>query len=535
MAAVLATLLPSALRVPLSGPSASAEIAPVPGRGNADDGDLAGLGQSSTGGLGFGGGLGGDDGGLGGGTDGEGGPGGKGGNPTNKRCVGKPARQTEDPLSPPCVAFFSGDNSGATAKGVSGTEIRVVVEECSTGSPETHVDYNDPDDPNRQPWLVAYASHFNERYQFYGRRLHFFGVMWGDCAEGPVRKSQLQDIESRYHPFAMIAPAGLSDDATAETARLHMVTFLRSAARSFMQQWAPYVYSVYPDLDEHMAMTAAFLCARLAGRPARHSGDVADQGRQRVFGISYRNAADPGRAGVQMFTDEVARRCPGTEVTDYSAEYSGNVDDVPLRMAAMREDGVTTVVKLNTVITEAQAASGMGWHPEWFTPGPFLSNAASTSFPADEWRNAFGFLFYRRLGIRAQQVAYQAAADGCDGCGQYARSSEYELLLLLARGIQAAGPRLTPANFDKGLHAIRPERSLDPFLPAAYLSPGNYSFIKDAMAVWWDVTGRPPGSSRVGCYRLIEQGLRYRTDDWASGPGDEGIKQDDGSQPCQGD
>src|SRR5205807_1613108 len=46
--------------------------------------------------------------------------------PSTKGCVGKPPRQTEDPLAPPCVASFSGDNFGATYQGVSKDEISVL-------------------------------------------------------------------------------------------------------------------------------------------------------------------------------------------------------------------------------------------------------------------------------------------------------------------------------------------------------------------------------------------------------------------------
>ena len=44
-----------------------------------------------------------------------------------KRCVGDPPRQTEDPQSPPCVAYWTGDNGGATWKGVTHTTVTVVT------------------------------------------------------------------------------------------------------------------------------------------------------------------------------------------------------------------------------------------------------------------------------------------------------------------------------------------------------------------------------------------------------------------------
>ena len=46
--------------------------------------------------------------------------------PSTKRCVGKPPRQTEDPLAPPCVASFAGDNFGVTYQGVTKDEISVL-------------------------------------------------------------------------------------------------------------------------------------------------------------------------------------------------------------------------------------------------------------------------------------------------------------------------------------------------------------------------------------------------------------------------
>src|SRR5688500_10546893 len=47
--------------------------------------------------------------------------------PCLRRCVGDPPRQLEDPQSPPCVPYWQGDNGGATWKGVTRDEVRVVI------------------------------------------------------------------------------------------------------------------------------------------------------------------------------------------------------------------------------------------------------------------------------------------------------------------------------------------------------------------------------------------------------------------------
>ena len=96
----------------------------------------------------------------------------------------------------------------------------------------------------------------------------------------------------------------------------------------------------------------------------------------------------------------------------------------------------------------------------------------------------------------------------------------YDVLNMLFWGIQASGPKLTPENLDRGLHAIPPGRSDDPYRPAAYFAPGNWTFVKDETSTWWDPTGQPAGSPRRGCYRLADGGLRYRAGEWKRGDGD---------------
>src|SRR2546427_7521610 len=102
-------VLPSALNLPQTSPSTTLEYAPVPpaDQDNAPPGgNLSSLGLASSGTLGAGI-AGGDAAALNIGR-----AAGAGKNPSTKRCVGKPPRQTEDPMAPPCVAFFSGDNGG---------------------------------------------------------------------------------------------------------------------------------------------------------------------------------------------------------------------------------------------------------------------------------------------------------------------------------------------------------------------------------------------------------------------------------------
>jgi hypothetical protein len=233
MAALVAALvialavLPSSLNVQQPNPSQTLEYAPVPPKDDTPpppQGNFANLGLGSSSGIASATTL----------------PPlpapGKGVNPSTKRCVGNPPRQTEDPLSPPCVAFFDGDNFGATYAGVTAEEIRLVyyfdgnIQElgCSGGTcpRPNNVIYDlfepenpdDADNENSKHLLVkamrVWQRYFNERFQTYGRVVHFY-VAFGPTSQPPTpeeRRADAAQIYSQVKPFALISDAGDAQD-----------------------------------------------------------------------------------------------------------------------------------------------------------------------------------------------------------------------------------------------------------------------------------------------------------------------------------
>jgi hypothetical protein len=167
-------------------------------------------------------------------------------------------------------------------------------------------------------------------------------------------------------------------------------------------------------------------------------------------------------------------------------------------------------------------------------PAEYLSNLTYRGlFPATQSINAFATTSSRRLAERIEdQDAYQASKAACATCG-VTTTIVYDEVLLFFWGIQAAGPNLTMHNVDRGLHAIPQRPSPNPWTPSAYFAPSNWSFIKDMMLARWDPAGVLPGQA-PGCWRLVEQGRRYRPQDWATSPGDEGFDQFD-AWPCHGE
>lgn len=543
VAGLLALLLPSALNVATTGPTALAEFAPVPGTGQGI-GDLSELGGTFPGG------------GSSSGISAQAPHGIDARTPQQKRnqlkrCVGNPPRQTEDLLSPPCVGFFEGDNGGATARGVTRDEITVLIHwgKGFDTKESPFVDYGAPvtgnensEDPGGRKLLgKAYAKYFNARYQTYNRYVHFYGFS-GRAGDESVTRADMARIDRELRPFAVVNPI-LGDPTVVadESARKGIVAVTYQAfPRVTYERAAPHIFSYSPDLEDSASVAASYICKKLEGRVAAHSGNPSDLVANRVFGLLYTNrSAEPTYPALaRLLKDELAGQC-GVVVAEEKGEAVQ--DNYPNSIAALRLAGVTTVLWApacnDTSITLAYAQA-QGWQPEWFQikqicNGPDNTNSFRT-FPATQSSHIFGVSYDYRRGNFDDQSWYRAYLESCPSCAVPITIDPplaYDTLAMMAYGIQAAGPRLTAAAINKGLHAVPPRPSISPFVPASYFSPGNYSWIKDAKEMWWDPSGLPPGSQRPGCHRLPNDGRRFRSGEWLEGDTD---FDPTAGHPCQG-
>ncbi|MHB8509861.1 MAG: hypothetical protein ACYDGR_14650, partial [Candidatus Dormibacteria bacterium] len=205
--ALMIAILPSSLHLPITGPGSQAEVAPVPGQGNTQA-NLSQLGLADSGTVGGGGGS----------AVGDAlqatppaeaqllqGLGIKGGVAQQARCIGNPARQTEDPLSPPCVASWQGDNGGSTYKGVSGNVVTIVIVDTQYGHDDR--DYTGPLQANDSGYdLTARVllRYFQTRFQTYGRRVRIVNYRGSGMQTGGNTNLTYEELKQRYNPFAII-------------------------------------------------------------------------------------------------------------------------------------------------------------------------------------------------------------------------------------------------------------------------------------------------------------------------------------------
>src|SRR5437763_10172141 len=123
---LIAVLLPTALRPPTPQTPQTAQLSPDAPPDNKTEGLISSLNRASSGTAGAGSGT---------GPSAAAGTNGAAGGPTTTSPVrptvscahgfGDPPRQTESPYSALCVPPFKGDNGGATAKNVTGSQIKV--------------------------------------------------------------------------------------------------------------------------------------------------------------------------------------------------------------------------------------------------------------------------------------------------------------------------------------------------------------------------------------------------------------------------
>jgi len=562
--AIAMVVLPSSLNLPQSNPSTTLEFAPVPPDEDTppdNTGNLSSLGLATSEGL--------EEGGLPGG-DGEGPglpppdelPGGIGKSPSTKRCVDtdRGPRQTEDPLAPPCVAHFEGDNFGATYQGVTGEEVRVLfylqgftrhVNHCENANQVTpdgkYFDLAEPPEPNEHCLLRilrTWQQYFNERFQTYNRFVHFYAYYSGQGSSAEERKADAAENFDKVRPFSVVTFA-VDDhlDAYMESmARRGVVVFDAVTGRKaeFFQRFPSLIWGYYPSLEQSVKMYTAFLCKRVAGQPVVDSGSPGVNGQERKYGLIY--TSDAGKPELRYFKDlvvEQVARCGiefSAEGTFPSAGYFQDNRYPPTYAETLAADfqskDITTIIWPGGYETQISKSMGRrAYYPEIILAGDLiLELEVSGTFQDQEvWRHAWvvtNVVAQLEQTQRPCYIAFREADPNANhdearslGCDIYASIRQ------VFTGIQVAGPRLNPETVDQGFHAIPAIKSESPYVPACFYEPGDYTCIKDGILETWD----PSANDNQGCYRMFDGGLRYFAAAWPEGNLNTGVQADD---PC---
>jgi len=565
---VAVLILPSSLKLQQANPSETEQFAPVPPSDHPQAnpvGNLTSLslGSSSTLGLDGTGGTGPGGSGLSQQAPDAGGlalppvPG-AGTIPTEYDCVGDPPRQTEDVMSPPCVAYYHGNNGGATTQGVTATTIRVILydndpqsivggEGVQTPPFGSCVDLSKPPTTNEY-WAQGariWQLYFNYRYATYNRRV-LFTICYATNAMSPVAtQADAAEEYARYKPFADVILSGtlgsLGDVYVAAMAPHGVLSFGLGTELPVTDytDYPGYVWTYQATLNLHAQQYASFVCSKVVGHPVSFGGNDTSSdkrlhnGQPRRLGIlSTSDAAWPtDQEFAKLVTNDI-RACGGDVVATAEFPVAGYLEpsdpseltSADANMARFQQAGVTTIIWAEGLdeATDSIAAATLGYVPEWVLAGDgLIDDLVSSKYQnGTELGHFWATTANPLLGNFDTQPCYVAEHLTDPGLA-YDDSTvpclEYEGLRQMFTGIQVAGPDLTPQSIDEGFHAIPSRVQATPQVPACFYLVNDYSCVKDAAAIWYDSSAISSYSSTPGCWREANGGARYQAGQWPAG------------------
>lgn len=450
--------------------------------------------------------------------------------PRQHSCVGDPPRQIDDPQSPPCVPFFTGDNGGATAPGVTRDEIRVAAPFGTffTGDPT--------------PQYQAIVNYFNSHFEFYGRKIRLLTyAARGDNFAYPNPPDMIADatqVADSLHAFASLGypdRKGAEHTYYDELARRKVIAVVgRDTALGTESYYAardPYEWTRGTTVDTQFRNYGQFLCASLADKAPQYGGPpypFTPQPTVRSFGVLVNQATDGTKPDPAPLLSALAA-CgvkPFVETAPETMDARDAVNPV-LQMIQQKVTSVICICDVGSARDYLTAASGQSYRPEWLM-GTYLNNDLDNSFSnstPEQAKDVLGITFSDKLLRVSDQPWYTALRQGDPSVpvpGNNGPISFYQNLLLLASGIQMAGPNLSPATFAAALHRTvfpDPGAGAAPFYQATVGFPGSSHAMRiDAAMYWYDPTrssvADPTSNGRV-CY--VGKGTRFSVDHWPNG------------------
>jgi len=449
--------------------------------------------------------------------------------PAIHHCVGNPPRQIADTQSPPCIAYWQGNNGGATAPGVTATQINALVNPASLG------------DENAHRVVQDLQLFFNRYFEFYGRQLNLIdgSTEAGNC---PTLESDADGLTQTYRPFADAGNDNYRTCAQLEFARDHVVAlgYQDIFSQSVMQQYAPYLWE-YPEApDDEFADTGRFVCAQLAGKKASLSPTATIASQQRKFGLINEYDQTPDPVSTAPLTQQLAScgvKLAATETyvdqdDSNAAQEEGSIIDFSTdAVLAMKEAGVTTVLCSCLNVDEVELglpveADNQGYYPEWLLTSSEndVDIVVKTLWPPGDQRDALLGLTFTPAEVPYPDATLNWALQAVDPGFQVDDASPvfanyqhfYFEMLMLASGIQMAGPDLTPASFQRGLEATDFPNPFSPQREGAVDLPGSsHSMTTDAAVTWWSNNAPSPyPDDPLGAWCYVDGGERFSATNW---------------------
>jgi hypothetical protein len=452
---------------------------------------------------------------------------------TAQGCPDRELQVPGDPYSPECINF-SGDNGGATTRGVTDTEIHIAVRVTQDAS------FNDAlagivgagivDTPEEiQQTFIALVEYFNRNFQMYGRHLvvDYFdgqGSLGAELVGNGRDKAEVDatKVAEEIQPFADIT--ALSEPYADALARRGVMAFGGPLlSREWFSERRPYAWSVLPDCSTLVEEATEFVLKRLSGPTADFAGGDLEGAPRVITALAPENSWYQECVAAASRILEAAGQAFDVEPISYRLDLVSMSNQAANLIPRLKSRGVTTILCGCDPIFPI-FLSGTANREEYF---PEFVSGYEQDFIGQLWdptfqRQSFGI---SPLGPNNSQppeetigyAAYKTVSDdepasGVDGL--------YYQLYMVALGVQLAGPNLTPETFEQGMFSYP-----DHLGPAGLwgFGPEDYTPMDDYHEIYWDAEKVSAYNGKRGAWTDPQPGLRYRHGADEMQPGDPAI------------
>jgi hypothetical protein len=436
--------------------------------------------------------------------------------------------------APPCVQPFTGKNGGGTSQGVTDNEIKVVV-------------YNT--DPQKDPLAAGairaagaelnlgsiedtwrgYIDIYNRMFELYGRKISVeFFVGSGAGSDTAAAKADAIAIADKK-PFAVLGgplqSTTVFSDELAHRGVMCLGTCALAIPQKLLDSNKPYLFTDGPSPEEAATLTAEFVGKQAGKGKAQNAGDDATKNKNRVYGIVHYNTPDGQYDGLFDTLKSELKKNKITPKADQSffLDLARAQETARTVITKMKDAGVTTIIYTGDPLMPAsitKEATAQDFHPEWIIGPTVLADISlfGRTYDQTQWAHAFGVALVpgrTPQNLNGTRYLYQWFHGSPPPNNTYGVINPS--VLLLARGITMAGPKLTPQTMRDGLFRYPPSGG-DPIYPQQ--SWGKHGFwpftdyygSDDAGMLWWDPTAvgeDEVGAVGPGLYRYADGAKRY--------------------------
>jgi len=428
-------------------------------------------------------------------------------------CSGQALQVPGDPYSPPCI-LFSGDNGGATTKGVTGNTITVAVRLTSDQSFQQTLaklagaQLRDTNDDNVRT-IQKLADYFNSHFNFYGRKLVIKtytgqGSLSAELQGNGQAQAQADAIQVGKQ---MNAFADLTAESEPYATALQQQQVLGFGDPYMPGYWhashAPYDWSLATDGTDLATDVANYAVQKLCppGTPAAYAGGALKGAPRKFAGIAPANELYQVSATVFKKIMDAAG-CP-VDNYSYTLDLGTESQQAQNLISQLKAKGYTTVLcgcdPIFPVYMTGQESS-QSYLPEFVEIGAALvdQDYVGQLYNQQAYSHAFGISPNQPTVPYTQTIGYSAYKQ-VDPSGEPAFFVDliYLQMDMLALGIQMAGPHLTPASFQSGMFNFKP--ALGPGGLWGF-SSNQYTTPNDFREVCWSPSTTSANNQKPGAY-----------------------------------